>query len=77
MGLAIKYGTDLGKFFITLCVFISQMNMAYCDTVTDALSLQASKHNYNVGHEKLQSLQLFANSLGGVCGCVLAALFHQ
>jgi len=39
MGLAIKYGTELGKFFITICVFISQMNMAYCDTVTDALSL--------------------------------------
>jgi hypothetical protein len=39
-----KYGLDQGKWFITFWIFMSQLNMAYCDTVTDALSIQASKH---------------------------------
>lgn len=38
MGILMNYGTDLGKFAMTLCIFVSQINVAYCDTVTDALS---------------------------------------
>ena len=51
--------------------------MAYCDTVTDALSVQATKHNIKGGNENLQSMQLIAKSFGGITGCILAAIFQQ
>jgi hypothetical protein len=35
----ITMGTYFGKYFVTACVMISMMNIAYCDTVTDALTV--------------------------------------
>ena len=76
MSLVMKYGMDQGKYYITGWLFLSQMNMAYCDTVTDALSVQATKHNIRGGNENLQGLQLISKSIGGISGCILAAIFQ-
>jgi hypothetical protein len=53
MSLVMKYGMQEGKYYITSWLFLSQMNMAYCDTVTDALSVQATKHQITGGNENL------------------------
>jgi hypothetical protein len=42
MILILGFGRKFGKYFITCCVFVSQLNMAYGDTVTDALTIQAA-----------------------------------
>ena len=39
MAALITMGTYFGKYFVTVCVMISMMNIAYCDTVTDALTV--------------------------------------
>jgi hypothetical protein len=49
--------------------------MAYCDTVTDALSAQASKHGIRDAHESLQYVEMISQAFGGVTGCLLAAAF--
>ena len=56
---------------------MSQVNMAYCDTVTDALSIQASKHGIRDAHESLQTVEMISQAMGGVTGCLLAAAFQQ
>lgn len=33
------FGKGMGKYFVTFMVLVSQINMAYCDTVTDALTV--------------------------------------
>ena len=72
-----KYGLEQGKWFITGAIFLSQVNMAYCDTVTDALSAQASKHGIRDAHENLQYVEMISQAFGGVTGCLLAAAFQQ
>ena len=39
MSAIIIFGMHFGKYFVTSCVFISQLNIAYIDTVTDALTV--------------------------------------
>jgi hypothetical protein len=43
MFILITFDIKLGKYFITACCFVSQFNMAYSDTVTDALTVRASR----------------------------------
>lgn len=50
------FGSTFGKYFTTLCIFISQINMAYNDTVTDAMTVQAAKLGVENGCENLNSL---------------------
>ena len=44
LSLMMKYGWQQGEYFITLCVFFSAMNTAYCSSVADALSLTAAAY---------------------------------
>ena len=60
ISLLMKYGLEQGKWFITAAIFLSQVNMAYCDTVTDALSAQASKHGIRDAHESLQYVEMIS-----------------
>ena len=56
MAAIIVFGVQFGKYFVTVCVFITQINMAYCDTVTDALTVQATKKGVKNGSENLNSV---------------------
>lgn len=50
------FGLKFGKYFVTVCVLVSQYTMAYNDTVTDALTVQAAKFDIPDGCEWLNSL---------------------
>ena len=50
------YGVQFGKYFVTFCVFVSQINMAYNDTITDALTVAASKSDVDDANENLNSI---------------------
>lgn len=67
MVFAIKFG----KYFITFCIFMTQICMTMCDALTDALVVQSSRIDLN-GAQNLNSLTLIAYSLGGILGCSLA-----
>ena len=56
MAALILFGLRLGKYFITFCVLMSQINMAYSDTVTDALTCQATAKGVKNGSENLNSI---------------------
>jgi hypothetical protein len=43
MASIIAFGGHFGKEFVVFCCFVSQINMAYNDTVTDAMTVMASK----------------------------------
>ena len=68
------FGLRLGKYFVTACVFISQLTMAYNDTVTDALTVQASKFGAPDGSENLNSLCYMMQGFGAISGALMAAL---
>ena len=59
IGCIIAFGSSMGKYLITFCIFVSQVNMAYNDTVTDALTVQATKFGVKDGNENLNSLSYF------------------
>lgn len=46
MASIILFGSSFGKYFVTFCCFISQINMAYNDTVTDAMTVMATKQGF-------------------------------
>lgn len=56
MAAIMLFGLDFGKYFVTFCCFISQYTMAYNDTVTDALTVQAAKFDVKDGCEWLNGL---------------------
>jgi hypothetical protein len=46
--------------------------MTYCDTISDALIVQASRKDPENGSENLNSLTLTSYAFGGMIGCGLA-----
>ena len=48
VGLLILFGIQLGKKFVTFCLFISQVNMAFVDTIADALTVRASNSKADI-----------------------------
>lgn len=46
MASIIIFGSQFGKYFVTFCCFVSQINMAYNDTVTDAMTVMATKKGF-------------------------------
>ena len=44
MALIMEFGIKYGKYLVVICIFISQITMAWNDTVTDALTVQVSKN---------------------------------
>lgn len=56
MAAIIIFGMHFGKYFVASCVFVSQINMAYSDTVTDALTVQAANKGVKNGSENLNSI---------------------
>ena len=56
MALMLTVGMKCGKFFITGCIFVSQICMSYCDTVTDALAVKAARHIGRDANEYIQSI---------------------
>ena len=71
MMFAVKYG----KYFITFCIFSTQLCMTYCDAISDALIVQNSKISESAANN-LNSLTMFASAFGGILGCSFAALIE-
>ena len=73
----ITVGTHFGKYFVTTCVMISILNMCYSDTVTDALTVQASiKGGKDIG-ALLNGISFGSNALGAVSGSVVAFIYEK
>ena len=72
IGMMIVFGQQLGKNFITFCIFISQMNMAYNDTVTDALTCQAAKFGVKDGNENLNAISYLFQGIGAIVGAFIS-----
>jgi hypothetical protein len=70
-------GTYFGKYFVTACVMISMMNIAYCDTVTDALTVQASNNGSKNAGDFLNGLAFGSNAFGAVSGSVVAFIYEK
>ena len=66
------FAIKFGKYFITFCIFMTQICMTMCDALTDALVVQSSRLDKSNGAENLNSLTLISYSLGGILGCSLA-----
>lgn len=66
------FGANMGKYFVTFCVLVSQINMAYCDTVTDALTVQASKTDFEDVNESLNSFAYSMQAIGAIVGALMA-----
>lgn len=60
MTFLIIFGTRLGKYCVTGCLFISMMNMSYNDTVTDALTVQACSKGIKNGGVNLNSISFMS-----------------
>lgn len=71
------FGMHFGKYFVTACIFISQINMAYCDTVTDALTVQASKIGVQDGNENLNSFSYLMQAIGAIAGALMAVVVNN
>ena len=74
--LLMAFSIKFGKVFITACVFITQVCMTYCDAITDALVVQASRMDSEAGSENLNSLTQLAFALGGLLGCGFAGVIE-
>lgn len=57
-------GESLGKYFVTACVTLCQMTMAYNDTVTDGLTVQATKVGHDDFSERVNSLAYILGASG-------------
>ena len=68
----ILFGSSWGKYFVTFCVLVSQINMAYNDTVTDALTVQASKKGVQDGTENLNAICYFMQAIGAIAGAFMS-----
>lgn len=71
------FGESLGKYFVTFCVLVSQINMAYCDTVTDALTVQASKTDVEDVNESLNSFAYSMQAVGAIAGALMANMVQN
>ena len=72
MAAIIIFGMHFGKYFVAACVFISQINMAYSDTVTDALTVQAANKGVKNGGENLNSISYLVQGVGAITGALMA-----
>ena len=73
----IVFGSTMGKYFTIGCLFISQINMAYNDTVTDALTVQAAKKGIKDGCENLNSLSYLMQGFGAIMGAIISLIFSS
>jgi uncharacterized membrane protein len=71
------FGLDLGKYFVTFCVFVSQINMAYNDTITDALTVTASKTGVEDANENLNSICYMLQAIGAIFGAITAGFVSE
>ena len=62
-------------YFLTTCLFISQVNIAYVDTIIDALIVQNSKKSTSSGTENLNSLAFLMQATGAIAGALMAQMF--
>jgi hypothetical protein len=69
--------SSFGKYFITACIFISQINMAYNDTVIEALTVQAANHGVTNGSESLNTISEFSKGIGGIFGALIVLLAEE
>lgn len=65
-------GESLGKYFVTACVTLCQMTMAYNDTVTDGLTVQATKIGHEDFSERVNSLAYILSAVGQILGTLIA-----
>jgi hypothetical protein len=72
IGNVLVFGEYLGEYFTTFCIFITQVNMAYNDTVTDALTCQAAKFGVEDGNEILNSISYLMQGIGAIAGALMA-----
>lgn len=72
MSAIMAFGMQFGKYFVTFMIFVSQINMAYNDTVTDALTCQASKLGVEDGTENLNTLSYLLQGIGAIAGAMMA-----
>ena len=68
---------NLGKYFITFCLIISQLNMAYNDTVTEALTVQASNKGVINASESLNTISYYFQTLGAICGALIVLISEE
>jgi hypothetical protein len=67
------FQASLGKYFVIFSMLISQVNMTWCDSMTDALIAKMSKESEEVG-SNLYPMVYFAYAMGGLVGCVGGAM---
>ena len=72
MGSIIGFGGTFGKYFITFCCFVSQINMAYNDTVTDAMTVMATKQGFEDGNENLNAICYSMQAVGAIFGAYMS-----
>ena len=70
-------GEHQGKYFITVCVTLCQMTMAYNDTVTDGLTVQATKIGHEEFSESVNSLAYILGAFGQIAGTIIAWLLDK
>ena len=66
------FGASFGEYFTTFCIFITQINMAYNDTVTDALTCQAAKFDVEDGNSILNAMSYCMQGVGAIAGALMA-----
>jgi predicted MFS family arabinose efflux permease len=62
------------KYLATICIFISQVNMAYNDTAIDALMIEACEHGH--GSANLNANAFLYQAVGAISGGIIA-MFYQ
>jgi hypothetical protein len=72
----ILMGENSDKIFVTVCIFISQICMAYNDTVIDALTIQASQQGVKNGNQNLNSWSFIMQALGAISGGLMAEFIN-
>ena len=66
-----------GKYFVTACIFVSQLNMAYNDTVIDALMNQACNKGKEDGSQYLNANAFLYQAVGAISGAVIAMYYQD
>ena len=62
---------NLGKYFIVTCITISQLNMAYNDTVVEALIVKATNLGIINGSQSLNSVSYMFQAFGAITGALI------
>lgn len=71
------FGLQFGKYFVTACIFVSQLTMAYNDTVTDALTVQAARVEVKGCCEWLNGMSYALQGFGAFVGALMAILVQR